>query len=45
MAEAENIAKKNKYKQITVISGVGARGYYRKIGYKLKNGYMIKDFE
>ena len=42
MREAEKIAKENGYKKIAVISGVGARGYYRKLGYKLKNTYMVK---
>ncbi|MFH1510023.1 MAG: tRNA uridine(34) 5-carboxymethylaminomethyl modification radical SAM/GNAT enzyme Elp3 [Candidatus Nealsonbacteria bacterium] len=42
--EAERIAKKEYgAKKITVISGVGVRGYYRKIGYKLKNTYMLKN--
>ncbi|MFZ2189222.1 MAG: tRNA uridine(34) 5-carboxymethylaminomethyl modification radical SAM/GNAT enzyme Elp3 [Candidatus Magasanikiibacteriota bacterium] len=40
--EAEKISKKNKYKKIAVISGVGVRGYYRKLGYKLQQTYMIK---
>ncbi|GAI82855.1 unnamed protein product, partial [marine sediment metagenome] len=35
MAEAEKIAKKNGYKRIAVISGVGVRDYYRKLGYRL----------
>ncbi len=42
MLEAEKIAEENGYKKIAVISGVGARGYYRKLGYKLKNTYMVK---
>ena len=42
MAEAEKIARRNGFKKIAVISGVGARGYYRKLGYKLKNSYMVK---
>jgi len=42
VAEAEKIAKKNKAKELAVISGVGVRGYYRKLGYNLKNTYMIK---
>lgn len=42
MQEAEKIAKENKFDKIAVISGVGVRGYYRKLGYKLKNTYMIK---
>jgi elongator complex protein 3 len=39
---AEKIAKKEKCVNMAVISGVGARGYYRKLGYKLKNTYMLK---
>ena len=42
MAEAEKIAKQNNYKKIAIISGVGVRGYYRKLGYKLWNSYMMK---
>jgi elongator complex protein 3 len=42
--EAERIAKKEfKVKKIAVISGVGARGYYRKLGYKLEDTYMVKN--
>ena len=41
--EAENIAKKESTsRQIAVISGVGARDYYRKLGYRLENTYMVK---
>jgi len=40
--EAEKIAKKNKYYKIAVISGVGVRGYYRKLGYKKVGTYMMK---
>ncbi len=42
VAEAEKIAKKNKYQKIAVISGVGVRDYYRKLGYKLEKTYMTK---
>jgi len=35
MAEAEKISKKKGFKKIRVISGVGVREYYRKLGYKL----------
>lgn len=42
VAEAEKIAKKNKLKKVAVISGVGVRGYYRKLGYKKVKTYMIK---
>jgi elongator complex protein 3 len=43
MSEAEKIARKNGFKKIAVIAGVGVRGYYRKLGYKLKDSYMIKN--
>jgi len=46
MAEAENIIRKNSKKyhisKIAVISGVGVREYYRKLGYKLEGEYMTK---
>ena len=42
MQEAERLAKKNGYKRIAVISGIGVRGYYRKLGYRLQDTYMVK---
>ena len=43
VAEAEKIAKKEfKIDNISVISGIGVRYYYRKLGYKLKDTYMVK---
>jgi elongator complex protein 3 len=42
MAEAERLAKENGFKKIAVISGVGVREYYRKLGYELEGDYMIK---
>ena len=42
IGEAEKIAKKNGYKKIAVISGVGVRSYYRKFGYKKIGTYMVK---
>ncbi|MEK7557894.1 MAG: tRNA uridine(34) 5-carboxymethylaminomethyl modification radical SAM/GNAT enzyme Elp3 [Patescibacteria group bacterium] len=42
MTEAEKIAKENNFKKISVISGIGVRGYYRKLGYRLKDSYMVK---
>ncbi|MEA3463736.1 MAG: tRNA uridine(34) 5-carboxymethylaminomethyl modification radical SAM/GNAT enzyme Elp3 [Patescibacteria group bacterium] len=42
MAEAEKIAQENGFKKIAVISGVGVRDYYRKLGYRLKDSYMVK---
>jgi elongator complex protein 3 len=44
MLEAENIAKDEfGLKKIVVISGIGVRNYYRKLGYRLREAYMIKD--
>lgn len=42
LAVAEKITKENKCANISIISGVGVRGYYKKFGYKLKNSYMEK---
>ena len=43
--EAEKITKQNKISGLKIISGVGVRSYYKKLGYKLdKNGYMVKSF-
>jgi len=42
MKEAEKIARKNKTKEMAIISGIGVRGYYKKLGYKLKDTYMKK---
>ncbi|MFH1820610.1 MAG: tRNA uridine(34) 5-carboxymethylaminomethyl modification radical SAM/GNAT enzyme Elp3 [Candidatus Nealsonbacteria bacterium] len=43
MKEAERIVKKKfKLNELIVISGVGVRGYYKKIGYHLFDAYMVK---
>ncbi|HLC99264.1 MAG TPA: tRNA uridine(34) 5-carboxymethylaminomethyl modification radical SAM/GNAT enzyme Elp3 [Candidatus Nanoarchaeia archaeon] len=42
LKEAENIAKRNGRKKIVVISGIGAREYYRKLGYRLEGVYMVR---
>ena len=42
MAEAEKIAKTRGYKKMVVISGIGVREYYRKLGYKEEKTYMAK---
>lgn len=45
MNEAEKIVKKNKIGVVKVISGVGVREYYEKLGYKFERGkgdYMVK---
>lgn len=41
--KAEKIVTENKINQIKIISGVGVRGYYRKLGYRLKDTYMLKN--
>ncbi|XP_065175920.1 elongator complex protein 3 [Sycon ciliatum] len=44
MEEAERIARdEHGSHKIAVISGVGTRNYYRKIGYELEGPYMVKD--
>jgi elongator complex protein 3 len=46
MQEAERIAKKEfKLNKIVVISGVGVRDYYRKLGYGLQDTYMVKNLK
>ena len=42
MAEAERITKDFGLKKIAVIAGIGVRPYYRTLGYKLENTYMVK---
>ncbi len=42
MVRAEEIAREKGKKEIIVISGIGVREYYKKLGYKLKDRYMHK---
>lgn len=42
MAEAERMARESGYKRMAVISGIGVRGYYRKLGYRLEQTYVTK---
>lgn len=42
MERAEEIAREAGYGKMAVISGIGVREYYRKIGYGLQGTYMIK---
>lgn len=42
LAEAERIAKEKGYTKLAVISGIGVREYYRKLGYDLEATYMVK---
>ena len=45
METAEEICIQNNIHKIAVISGVGVRQYYEKLGYKLYNNYMIKTIQ
>lgn len=40
--KAEGLAKKSNARKLAVISGVGVRGYYKKLGYRPENTYMVK---
>lgn len=40
--KAEEIAKQNGKEKIAIISGIGVREYYRKLGYELEGPYMVK---
>ncbi len=42
LKKAEEISLKNDKNKIVVISGVGARNYYRKLGYEREGPYMVK---
>ncbi|MBI2044663.1 tRNA uridine(34) 5-carboxymethylaminomethyl modification radical SAM/GNAT enzyme Elp3 [Candidatus Pacearchaeota archaeon] len=43
MGEAEKISRKKKVSKIKIISGVGVREYYKKLGYELEDTYMVKE--
>lgn len=42
MEKAEQIARSNGKDKMIVISGVGVRGYYKKLGYSKEGPYMVK---
>ncbi|MBI2564901.1 tRNA uridine(34) 5-carboxymethylaminomethyl modification radical SAM/GNAT enzyme Elp3 [Candidatus Woesearchaeota archaeon] len=42
LKKAEEIAKENGKDKMVVISGVGVREYYSKLGYRLEGPYMVK---
>jgi elongator complex protein 3 len=44
LREAEKIAKEAGKKKMIIISGIGVRDYYRKLGYKKEGHYMVKEF-
>ena len=43
MTKAEEIARKKGYRKMAVISAIGTREYYKKLGYSLEGTYMIKE--
>lgn len=42
IAAAEALSSEAGYGQIAIISGVGVRGYYKALGYRLRQTYLIK---
>jgi len=42
LLQAENIAKKNGKNKMVVISGIGVKEYYAKLGYHKEGPYMVK---
>jgi len=42
MAKAEEIAAERGYKKMAVISAIGTREYYTKLGYELEGEYVVK---
>ncbi|MCX8202659.1 MAG: tRNA uridine(34) 5-carboxymethylaminomethyl modification radical SAM/GNAT enzyme Elp3 [Candidatus Micrarchaeota archaeon] len=45
MQKAEEIARERKIRKLYVISGVGVREYYRKLGYEFEDPYMAKELQ
>ena len=45
LKEAEKIAKTYNKKKMVVISGVGARNYYKRLGYRKEGGYVVKKLD
>lgn len=45
IAKAEEIAGLSGYERIVVISGIGVKGYYRKLGYYDYHTYLAKDID
>jgi len=43
LKKAEDIATSKGKNKIVVISGIGVREYYRKLGYKKQGVYMVKN--
>lgn len=45
MKKAEEIVQDYNYDKIAIISGVGVRAYYRRLGYRLFKNYLIKSLK
>lgn len=45
LENAEKIAIENGFKKMAIISGVGVREYYRRLGYELDGNYMCKNLK
>jgi elongator complex protein 3 len=45
LKKAEELAKENSAEKILVISGIGVRGYYKKLGYRKYRTYMAKNLK
>lgn len=45
LKQAEKIAKKEKKTKLIIISGIGVKEYYKKLGYKKQGVYMIKSLQ
>ena len=45
MAETEKVAEANGFKKLAVIAGIGVKEYYRKLGYRDENTYVVKTLE
>lgn len=43
LSAAERLSKAADIKKIAIISGVGVRGYYKKLGYKMEGNYVVKN--
>ena len=42
LSKAEEITKANNINELSIISGIGVREYYKKLGYDLEGFYMVK---
>jgi elongator complex protein 3 len=43
MSQAEDLARERGFRRIAVIAALGTREYYRRLGYRLGESYMVKD--